>query len=118
MLPEHLAERVRNFPDSGPRFDGGDDRGKEVRGAAGSASDIVHRVCPLLSVAGATERTYMLYLLCLERWVDLEHVNGCRFVGREAVDADNGRVTRVDRPLSPIGRLLNLTLDEAGLDSA
>ncbi len=115
LAPGH-AQPVGDLTDRRVGADRGQDRGHEVAVRAGHPLQLVHRGRPGRLGALTPDLPNPLDLASLAVGVDLLGGRRADFVVAELVDAHDDLVARVDRPLDPVGRLLDLALLEAALD--
>src|SRR5687767_5832468 len=119
VLAEHAAQGVGNLSDGSAPFDGGDDHRHQVFSAPRRPVHRVQRGAPLARAAAGAHGADTLHLLALDVRVDAEHAGAAiRMPVSVLVDADDDRGAGVDGLLRAVGRVLELPLNEAGLDGA
>src|SRR5688572_21698350 len=119
ILAEHAAQGVGDLADGGAAFDGGDDHWHQVLSAACRPLDGVQGGAPLVLAAAGAHGADTLHLLALDVRVDAEHAGAAILMPVSVpVHADDDRGAGVDGLLRPVGRVLDLPLNDAGLDGA
>src|SRR5690606_25686539 len=118
VLSEHAAQRVGDFAQRRPGFDGGDDRRHQVRVAARGCGHRAGRRAPGVGAARRAAARHPCGLACGGARVALEQGTRRLVVGGVVVEAAALRAAGVDGLLRFVCGILGLALDEALFDGA
>ena len=111
-----LAQRAADLAHRAARPEGVAHRWQQVAGAGGGLADGGERARCVLGIAFGPHAYETVALALLPGRVDAMELDARLGLLAELVDADDDRPTRFDGGLEAVGGLLDLALDEAGLD--